>query len=529
MAWRSAAWLAAAVVTVSPAAAPATAGGGAAGEPVRTRVVPVPDSVVAPRFPFWTADGRAVLFDAKPAGGTRDEVHTIRPDGTGLRCLTCGVTGPTAETADLPRLKPFPFPDGRRVMLRIGDQSPITPSEHGILECAPSVARCDRARIVPIVVPGGDDPIVTQDQREFRVSPDGAHVGFTQVRLARDGEQAVLSVVGRLRRTATAYEIDDARVVSPLGELKSFTPDGAGVLVATYGSSPWEAANPDVMSVDLATGRTARVTTDPDFDEPVELSPDGRSLLVGSGRESGLFATVSRVRRPPLLGAALDPLLAYLFVNHREQLLEPWLVDRRAERAGRGPGRWLGVARDDRYDGRVIPNWSPDGRRVVFWEGTGTGFENDPVDTRIVVVDLPARHPAHAPRRPRTPPSPWAAPVAGYVPAATPLPRSRPGRHSGTATVTATRTPDADGLLPGRLSVSVVYDGFSDDGAFVVDGTESAVKEAGRTTYSASLTLSGRHTGYLRADRAVISALALRGTIESSVDGRRLVLPRPAP
>jgi hypothetical protein len=513
------AWVASAATSATSAVGQDRRGGGA--ERVDVRVVPVPPTVTGPRFPWWSADGRRILFSGTPAGGRRVELLSVAPDGTRPACLTCGVAPAVTE----PLLKPIAFGDNRRVMVRVGDQSPVSAARHAVLECAPAVTRCERAVLVPLVIPAAGDAVVVQDQREVRVAPDGRHVGFTQVRLASDGEQAMVAVVARLRRTATAYELDGARVVSTRGELKTFTPDGRAVLVMGFSPTPYEAANPDVVRVDLATGAESRVTHHPDYDEPVEVSPDGRWLALGSGRGSGLFETVSQVRRPPFLGVALDALVQALFVGHRPALLETWLVDPRAEARGE-PGRRLSLDTDDAYDDRMLPSWRPDGTAVVFWEGRGTGFETDPTDTRIVVAELVDRRPLRVRRPARLAASPWAPPLAGYVPEAVPLPRSRPGRRSGTATVTAVRTPAAGGA-PARLRVTVTYEDFSDDGVWVVDGTESADRRGSRTAYTADLRLSGRHSGYLRAD-AGISALGIEGRIESEVDGRRLTLPAPA-
>jgi hypothetical protein len=80
--------------------------------------------------------------------------------------------------------------------------------------------------------------------------------------------------------------------------------------------------------------------------------------------------------------------------------------------------------------------------------------------------------------------------------------------------------------VAGGIVVEVSYHGFSDDGAWVIDGTERADRRGGTTTYTADLTLSGRHEGFLRAD-AVISLAGIEGEITSSVDGRQLTLPPP--
>jgi hypothetical protein len=497
---------------------PHVAPGGSGGEQgrserIESRVVLVPDTVRGPRFPWWSADGERLLFAGTPEGSERAEILSIRPDGSDLRCLTCGV----APEVDEPLLKPIAFADGTRVAVRVGNQNPLTAAGHAILECAPSVAQCDHAELVRFVPPAAHDPAVVQDQRELRLAPDGQHAGLSQVRTSDSGEATLVALVGRLRRTPTTYELDGARVVSSRGELKSFTPDGRRVLVAVFSPGPYELANPDVISIDLATGEQERVTTAPDYDEPVELSPDGRWYVVGSGRGSGLFETVSQVRRPPLLGPALDPLTATLFAHHRSELLDGWVVRTGSEARGETGQRI--PAPEGGYDSRPIWNWRPDGTAITYWEGRGSGFETDPVDTRLVVAELVDRRPARPrPANPIATPT-WAPPVAGFVPESEPLPVSRDGRRRGAVTVEITE-------VAGGIVVEVSYHGFSDDGAWVIDGTERADRRGGTTTYTADLTLSGRHEGFLRAD-AVISLAGIEGEITSSVDGRQLTLPPP--
>jgi hypothetical protein len=158
-----------------------------------------------------------VVLSGTPAGGTRVEILSVAEDGTDLRCLSC-----TADrTSDEPLLKALPLADGERIAVRVGEQSPIRPADHAILECAPSVADCRSARLVPVLSPAADDPRVRQDQRELRVSPDGETVALTQIRRRPDGGNAFVAIVGRLRRRAdgSSYDVADPRVVSTLGEL----------------------------------------------------------------------------------------------------------------------------------------------------------------------------------------------------------------------------------------------------------------------------------------------------------------------
>jgi hypothetical protein len=488
-------------------------------ETIEQTIVDLPDEVLGARYPVWSADGEALVFSAVPADGDTVELYRVAPDGSGLACLTCDL-----ERTDVaPYLKPLTFSDGRRVLLRVGEQSPVTNGTHAVLECTPSVADCADAELVPIEAPATGDDAVVQPQREFRIAPDGQTVGFTQVRTDGDGAERFVSIVGTLRRLDDRYVVDDPRAVTSLGELKNFTPDGTAVLISAFTTLPDRAADPDVVRIDLASGEMTDVTDNGDYDEDLAYSPDMASYAVFSGREQGLFETVAQLRRPNDIGPGLDCLFGYLFANHRRELLEPWLVPDGAEQDGDlgellNPGSLA-----EGWDARTLVTWHPDGTRLLFWEDQGDPFAAPSAGgTRFVVVDLLEREPAPARDGGPSPSPRWAPELAGLVPDSLPIAESRDGLVSGTVTVSQT-----DGERPGSGAIEVSYDGFSDDGEWVVDGTESSTYDGGLVggcEYRADLRVSGGHEGTLRAD-ARISPGSIDGTIVSTVDGRELSLP----
>ena len=148
------------------------------------------------------------------------------------------------------------------------------------------------------------------------------------------GWPRVMAERGPLQRGEDRYVVDDPRVVTSLGELKNFTPDGTAALVSAFTTLPDRAADPDVIRIDLATGEITDVTDNGDYDEDLAFAPDGESYAVFSARTSGLFETVAQVRRPNAIGPGLECLFGYLFANHRKELLEPWLVRTGAEQEG---------------------------------------------------------------------------------------------------------------------------------------------------------------------------------------------------
>lgn len=479
-------------------------------EAVRPVVVPAP-ALAHVQNPAFTSDGERILAAARSRalGGT--QIVSLDERGEDLRCLTC------ASWTGAELTKPFAFGDGRRVLVRVGRQTPILPADHAVVECTPSVRRCDSASVVPVAVPHGDERTVAQDQREMRIAPDGRTVAFTQVRRSPAGQSEGLGVVGRLVREPDRYVIADPRVVSERGELKGWSPDGQSVLVADF-NSPFEAANPDDLGVDLRTGRRTRLTTDPDWEEDVDLAPrpwrGRRWMVVGSARTAELLEPVSQVRRPPYIDAGLRALPYAVFAANPAAIAEPWLVDAHDSRGGyRGqplaPRGW---------DSRTNFRFHPSGDRVIFWQRRGGA-------TRIVVAHLDDR-PGQAPLPPRTSPAPrWAPALRGFrvsEPDAGPRRFARRGRVSGRVTVTRGRA-RADRLIEVR------YHRFADMRGHVLDGFERSryrrgTAYGGPARYTADLRLSGARTGFLRARDVRIGVRRIRGTIRSRVGGRRLTL-----
>jgi hypothetical protein len=166
-----------------------------------------------------------------------------------------------------------------------------------------------------------------------------------------------------------------------------------------------------------------------------------------------------------------------------------------------------------------VSRWKPDGTAIVFWQRRIDGD-----GTRVVVARLPARRPRRADVR-ATPTPRWAPRLAGYVPPDPPLPRSRAGRFSGRMEVTHSAGPVAGYAR----SIEVRYVNFADERGFVIDGVERSHYDApalygGRSLYSADLTISGQHRGWLRATDVAIATGRIDGRIESVLDGRRLTL-----
>ncbi len=481
-------------------------------------IVPLPDSVEQPQNPVYTADGKALVFRGTPTGATRSEIYRVNPDGTGLQCLTCGL----APELTVNLSKPFVFDDGNRILLSAGTQSDSggETADHYVLECAGGVNSCGSGtELVKITVPTNVPPnvVVVQKQRELRVAPDGEHVGFTQL-LGSGTTTQLVSSVGRLERTETGYMIVDAHVVYVGGELKNFTSDGKGVIITDF-SGKYEAGNADNVLVNLTDGTVTRLTTHLDYDESVDVSPNGEWLAVGSSRTLDYLTPMSQVVRPTFVPAYV---VFPTFQAKKGSLNQAWVVSRDGELAGEN-GIYLGDTTGE-YNSVPVANWSPDGTQIAFWERSKT----DPTDTRLVLATLNNIDGGTRASDVSTPDvSSWATPLSAVAIAPTPLEPSRAGKVGGSAVVTSVKT--------GNLTtMTVTYTNFEDEQGFILNGTETTVSNATLTniTYNAHITVTGSDgsdRGYLTAENVkIVNQLSMTGVIESSVDGNHLVMGTPA-
>lgn len=480
-------------------------------------IVPLPDDLIQPQNAVFTSDGTGLVFRATPQGGTRSEIYRVNLDGTGLACLTLGL----APEVTVNLSKPFVFDDGNRVLLSAGTQSDSggETAEHYILECAGGVNACGAgSTLLKINVPTNVAPGVTvvQKQRELRVAPDGEHVGFTQLLAAGTATQLVASI-GTLQRTETGYEVVDARVVYVGGELKNFTQDGKGVIVTDF-SGKYEAGNADNVLVDLRTGQVSRLTANLDYDESVDMSPNGEWLAVGSSRTKNYLTPMSQIVRPTFVPAYV---VFPTFQAKKGTLNEAWVVSRDDE-LNRENGVFLGDP-TGAYTSVPVANWSPDGGSIAFWERSVT----DPADTRLVIAELRNIDGGVLPADKSTPDtSSWAPSLSAVVPQATPLEPPRNGKVGGRAEVTTTKVGNI-------TTTTVTYIDFEDESGTILNGTETTTNNPTLTniTYAASITVTGSdgaERGYLRADNVkIVNQLSMTGTIESSLDGNHLTMGTP--
>ncbi|MEV5828652.1 hypothetical protein AB0L25_24135 [Spirillospora sp. NPDC052242] len=541
-------------------------------------------------------DGRHIVADVTFAGAPAapdprsvyagSQLIVLKTDGTTFpggdpwKCVTCGVppenSAGRTEALDYPQ----PFPDGRRVL---AGTNVIDCGPRGLVACTP-----ERTRIHPIrwnTSPDGSGP--GGAMRELRIHPDGVHIGFNNF-TAVNGDLDQFAYLGRLKfdpspETGTPHTprydvVNVTRLFDPdprkqpvrvdpddpgkleidtgalsVGELRGFSKDGREV---TYVGYPAESSNIDVFAADLTTGKVRRLTSNPEYTDPVDLSPDGRWTVAMDTRASGRQMFMAGMRGvPPLTDLVSTSATSSTRNNGQRRFFQPILIDRYGDR-GSYQGQLINAAgdggpgsiNDPNWNGRADPAWSPDGTSVMYYQRLVTapacGGHNPlpcPESTapggrtyRVMIARLTDRDPVR-PRRvaPISDTVPWGTPYEPGDPSPTrPHPRAGTytvdGAASGTATVKITA--NAAGAAE---TVEVAYTNYSDDGHHVLNGTEKVTgTSSGLTTtkvdWHSDLTQTGcadatKKTspgGFVLTIDVLKNIFQATGTLTTTIDGR---------
>lgn len=452
---------------------------------------------------------------------------TTFPDGDSWTCVTCGVPAANAVGRNTAMDYPQPFADGRRVLVgtNIVDCSPYLLTDKA---CTP-----DRTHIYPIrfnttANGSGKSGFI----RELRLNPDQVHLGFNAIKYDNTGVSQ-FAYLGRLTfdpvpktglPLAPRYDLtkvtrlyDPAQDKQPLfvdprdasqlvlntsaqsvGELRGFTKDGKEV---AYIGSSTESGNIDVFAADLTTGKVRRLTSNPEYTDPIDISPDDNWTIAMDTRGSGRQLFLAAMRGvPPLTDLVTTAAVASVRNNGARRFFQPYLIDRYGDR-GSYQGQQInacpnpsdiskpGSICDPNWNGEADPRWSPDGTAAVYWQALAVppacgGANPLPCEkstepggrtSRMMIAHFTSRKPIPARKvAPISDVVPWGTP---YV-AGSPIPtRSFPptgtytlrGKSSGSAKVQITDNATNTGVM----TVAVRYTDYSDDGAYILNGTES--------------------------------------------------------
>lgn len=469
----------------------------------------------------FTPDGNHVIINVDFVGApapphpasayTGEQLVLLKTDGTKFtngdawKCLSCGVPSENAQKSKPEHDYPHVFRDGTRAIWG-----------RNILDCSGeqlSSDSCtpDRTRIYPI-----HWPEVDSNPREMRVHPDDTHIGWSAFTMG--GQFAYF---GRLHFNAAPndegpnvprYDLVNVNIlvdftrnspittngthldISPnaitVGELRGFSGSGDEI---TYIGYPSESTNIDLYAVHIQTGAVRRLTSHPEYADPIAISADDQWFVTMDTRGSNRQMWMAGLRGiPPLIDVIAVTAAASTRNNGARRFFQPILVDRHGDR-GEYFGQQInadgdgspGSINDPNWNGRADPAFSFDGTKVVYWQALvsapacgGANPLKCPKSTaqggreyRVMLATFRERKPA-APKQVYEVPDylPWATPFTpGKLPSSPlvvpPGNYTLNGKAFGHATVQFSGDTKIDRVV-------VNYTDYSDDGEHALNGYE---------------------------------------------------------
>ncbi|QCT18349.1 hypothetical protein FEM41_01160 [Jejubacter calystegiae] len=508
--------------------------------PIHYEDIPVPQGV-APWLPTFSDDGATVWFQNQYDGN----IWRIALNDKTPHCVTCDFSD---RPQSLESGFSYALADNRRLFIATRELSPIggsddqTAFDGWMLECQPSLTRCDSHQFIPVEMAGDREGMPENVRllmrRTWHLAPDGVHLGWTDIR--SDGSAML---VGALERQADRYRVKDIRVINPPGpdsavdraeyasqlwELKSFVDGGRSALVVAELNS-----NIDPWKVDLATGKATRMTAYGDWDEDGAISPDGGMEVVYSWRTRQRLEVTSAI--PQLRNFIALPLMTNIFVSWISTWpgfqcdLSPWLLPGDGDNGGKLVGQPLRVYSDSETAGNnlaALPFWSPDSTRILLQGRLREPVPDDyseavktkglvPPRVMMVRLDRDATQPQPAVS---TAIGDWAPPVSEWRGAmANDRTETLAGRASGSVVVTW-----RGDLISG--GVDATFNDFSDDGKTFVNGTVTSQMTQRPTAENLpqihiDIRVSGENQGSMKADIVKQLDNSLQGDWQSTYNG----------
>ncbi len=514
------------VLAIAASACP-NDGQGPSPEPIEVVEIPLPSGVTIPsaqNSTGFTGDGSRIYTTARIDGVDGRHIATMARDGSDFRCLTCD----DLASPDLDLRQPQLATDGKRFAVRSGSEA----QRHAFVECSPSALDCQTATLVPVELPLGVVPLLRNAQ--MRIAPGSEHVLFTHVR--SDG--LLIPVLGELVRETDpdGYSVENARALAgfrptfagPMnalelaqgnwGEGKAFADGGASLVYYTTIDS----FNYDSVKLDLATGEITRLTSHPEYDEDVDISPDGEWVSTASYRNYERMSVFSLVPRPAIIDAALRGTIALLRNQAGRRFFDLFVLPVGEADADADVAQQIDEPNDPNFNARGQGRWSEDGTEFVFVDEAADALGT----ARLKLATFTSRAPATPVPIVPTPEPNWAPPINDVVSPDEEMTGTLPGPESGSADISF-----ALALAPvsAMVDIEVTYVDYSTDGCSFLNGTEAATVDGLTFNWTADLEVTGCHEGSLTADLEGNAFPAdATGSIVSEYDGVRIEgLPEP--
>ncbi|KAK6209085.1 hypothetical protein LQW54_006685 [Pestalotiopsis sp. IQ-011] len=284
------------------------------------------------------------------------QVIIVKTDGTNFthgdpwKCVTCGVPSESAQGAYLQYDYPQAFRDGKRLLIgkNVLDCGDSDLTSNG---CIP-----DKTYIYSLRwSTAADDSGAGSDFRELRLHPDQAHIEFnafttTALGLGQYGYFARISFnpspttgtplaprydlvnITRLHNSSLPKTLTfsgDQLSLDPnalyIGEARDFSGDGSEITYIGYSD---ESCNVDVFAAHLTTGAVRRLTSHPEYCDPLSFSPDNKWIAIMDTRGSGRQMFIAGMRGiPPIVDLIANVLPASVRNNGPRRFFQPYLLD----------------------------------------------------------------------------------------------------------------------------------------------------------------------------------------------------------
>lgn len=476
-------------------------------------------------------DGEHLILEVEVADGST-QIAVTNLDGADYHCISCGLV-PNATKAKA-------LYDNQRIWFAStnGQQSADDPLggagaiTYMVLECEGSIHACQNPAVKKVKFPSdrGLLNFLPVQNREAKPDPYGEYVTWTENTIFSGPRMSIAKLVA----TADGYKLVEQRIFSPQWYEDTDYATDFGNATRFYEGASWHAGgrylkyqttttglNYDIYLLDTATGERRQLTTDLDYNESGDISPDGQSVYFSSARGLDRMDVFTALERPSLIDSAAFPQIGRVSLwNNRRSMNEPWLMNLDA---GQQQGGYSGqpVIVDPDWTIRGW-SWFPDSTRALINEQqrpdtvTGGGAPDTP--WRVSIISFPSRE-ATTPLPPvhQDPDAiaRWSVPVKEYKPMmGRQDTRVLKGTHSGTATLRYS------GIFAFG-TYSVTYKNYSDDGKTFINGTEKVkIKNPmGNSVWSADLTSTGERTGYLKGKINIGKGNAFSGDVSSEING----------
>ena len=500
-------------------------------EPFTVTTIPLPDTVVEAVLANYLPDGKHLILEVRMSGKKKDDIAVMKEDGSGFNCLTCNLKEEIGDEM------PVPLPDGKRV---------YTP--RGVLECSPSIVNCKGARILPLVYPAIPQATIVR-RIATNMSPNGIHVATGLVTI-----RGYIVLVSELTRVSDdkgdRYELQKGKVVasSPneadfaefrpkidgAGEVKSFADGGKSLINLAL----FESNNYDLAKIDLTNGNITRLTKHFSYDEGTYPSPDGNWVIFQTHRHTTRMDVFGLIPRPLIAGMPQAAGVSY----QRNAEFEGYpkatrfygltMVDKYGDRARLPEEGYTGINLMTDKDDVTLYNhlgnftWHPSGTHGIFWE------QKDPrtlkvgeLTGRLRMVSFTSRKPTK-PLETVMPDMKWATDLKDFKWTTTTYPEQGilKGKVSGYAEISMSKPAQGSSDEPRR---EIKYLNFSDDGVYILNGTESSTLRAGGydkpVSWDADIKVSGKQTGFLIAKDVKFRITSMSsGTIQAQLGKHKI-------